>query len=347
MSNAQLCVLFFMCLLCAGQGQVIDRVGEAEDGQFPHMALVEALYKFTPGFTNKRQPWRPICGGTILGHYWVLTAEHCLMAHSFVDETTGGTVEASVDRLRVMVGSVNTNDKNGRREVATWYYPGSFNKYYHDKNSDQTFLVDDILLLRLRCKLQLVRNKIWPAKLPRPNQDLQADDRVIFAGWGVKNENFETSNTLLYGHSDVVEQYYCRYFLNDRYSFNSLQKIQRMIRYLSRKTQRDEFLESSQICVGQREEGEREGSVPFSGDSGGGLFKGVDEEWIVYGVMSYSVDNDSPGVAGQVHGPAAFTRVSHYRPWIIETFVYDPYTNSTVIDPFFEEYYRQELEEEE
>merc|ERR1712200_282251 len=93
------------------------------------------------------------------------------------------------------------------------------------------------------------------------------------------------------------------------------------------------------------EVGERERSVPFSGDSGGGLFRRADQEPIVYGVMSYSVSKKKPGIAGKVQGPAAFTRVSYYRRWIIDKFMNDPYTNSTVIDPFFEEYYRLELME--
>jgi len=344
MSKAQLssCILFFMCLLCAGHGQVIDHVDEANVGKFPYMALVEAIYEKNRNFY--KPTWEGICGGTILGHYWVLSAEHCLMSTKFVDAHTGEPGERHPERFRVMVGSVNKNDKSGRREVAAWYYPGDYQQYHHDENAGNTFPVNDILLFRLKRKLQLVKKKIWPAKLPGPNQDLQVNDEVIFHGWGIKNENFESSDTLLYGTSDVIEQYYCRYFLNDVYSFDRLQKIERMLRYLKRKTQEDEFLESSQVCVGQKHVGDRARSAPFTGDSGSGLFRKKDKEWIVYGVMSFSVKNGTPEIAGQVQGPAVFNRVSFYRDWIIRKMIYDPYSNGTVIDPFFQEYYREELE---
>jgi len=304
-----ICFLVLMHLLGKCRGQII--LPEAnEEREFTYMALVEVIYQ--KHAEHNRQPmWEYVCGGTIIGHYWILTASHCLKGLDF-EYDDGDKLIVPVDKVRVMVGSNNKMSIGNRRNVTDWHAGRVLGH-----------AINDIALLLLEHKLTFT-DSIQPAFLPstNPDEDVQVNDRVVVAGWGM-DEHGTYPDRLAFGYMTVIERYWCHYFIGNFPNllgirvFNILRKtLAPFIEFINQNgislynIRHEQTLNDFQICVGQTELQEDRMSAPGRGDSGGGLFKADDDDdRRVYGIVMYGGIDDR---SGYVHGPDIFTRVRAY-----------------------------------
>ena len=222
---------------------------------------------------HERYPWqvalhiylpdgkRILCGGSLIGARWVLTAAHC------VDTSTRGGVQlAPVAALRVVHGATDLR----RAESAT--VRGVAEVYPHPEYDGDVENGYDIALLRLSAPIPDAKASY--IKLPVKGFAAQRSFPgacAVVTGYGQTSFDGEISNILLAVSVPIVDQRTCRAAYPDAIS-------------------------DGEICAGLREGGRDS----CGGDSGGPLVvEGLGEgQYMQVGVVSWGVDCAKPGKYG-------------------------------------------------
>ncbi|XP_055848376.1 chymotrypsin-2-like [Episyrphus balteatus] len=110
-----------------------------------------------------------ICGGTIIGQKYILTAAHCLYGYNF---------EEPFDDIFVVTGAIKLNDTRNKQEVAEITL---HNNYNH--GSENSYL-NDIAIITLREKINFDQTQA-PALLPIAPVSKGLIGTIV--GWGRDN----------------------------------------------------------------------------------------------------------------------------------------------------------------
>ncbi|KAK6618992.1 hypothetical protein RUM44_003373 [Polyplax serrata] len=132
------------------------------------------------------------CGGTIISHFYILTAAHCLM------QKTPKNVAILVGDHDISVGSDT--------DSAKLYIAMSFSIHPNYNTGNQK---NDIALIRVKEKIEF-NMKVGPACLPFKNSNNSFAGEVVYAvGWGSTSFGGKTSDKLLHVALNVITTKQC------------------------------------------------------------------------------------------------------------------------------------------
>ncbi|KAI8041785.1 brachyurin [Drosophila gunungcola] len=169
----------------------------AEVGQFPYQAGLNI------SFGN----WSTWCGGTLISHYWIITAAHCMDGAEFVT---------------VYLGAININDDEevGQKRIVVQ----KAGIIVHSNYTAST-VVNDISLIRLPIFVSF-SDRIRAANLPRRLNGVfptYESVRAIASGWGRDSDASQTvSPVLRYVEMPVMPQALCRMYWSGAVSENMI-----------------------------------------------------------------------------------------------------------------------------
>ncbi|KAG8445724.1 hypothetical protein GDO86_010493, partial [Hymenochirus boettgeri] len=149
-----------------GEFQLGSRIVGGEDslpGKWPWMLSIQQ---------RKKSSYDYICGGSIVGRQWVLTAAHCF---KHIDR------EKLTSSLRLVFGAFNLNDTS---EVQY----RSARKIIQHENYDPIVERNDIALIQLDKPIEFTE-LVQPACIPTANAKHKRMTECYIAGWGVKKED--------------------------------------------------------------------------------------------------------------------------------------------------------------
>ncbi|KAH8286406.1 hypothetical protein KR054_008651, partial [Drosophila jambulina] len=160
----------------------------AEVGQFPYQAGLNV------SFGGNVSTW---CGGTLISHYWIITAAHCM---------------DRAESVTVYLGAINIQDETelGQRRIVV----GKAGIIVHSNYSAST-VANDISLIRLPIFVAFTE-RIQAASLPRRlNGSFPTYDsvRASASGWGRDSDASDTvSPVLRYVEMPVMPNAVCRMY---------------------------------------------------------------------------------------------------------------------------------------
>lgn len=147
----------------------------ADEGQFPYI-----VYLSLPVNDGKVT----MCGGSIIGHTWILTAAHC-------------TYHAK--SVKIFYGTTKSNEGQFSHEV------GRDNIIQHDRYDDIT-LENDVALIRT--PHVDFSDKVNKVELADRDNDY-ADKWATASGWGDTSDNGDTAQDLQYAKFQILSKDKC------------------------------------------------------------------------------------------------------------------------------------------
>jgi len=280
---------------------------KTKPGEFPFLALL--------GYTSQRRSqilvrgqrvmedykvW--VCAGTIINHWYIVTAGHCVTRAISITNVRTGVWEVSDEKYKLA-------DNPEKQDFTI----SSDNIIAHERfRIKRSNIENDIALIRLPTLLKY-NDLTQPACLPLP-------DNVTYVGlqsnW--KDDTIDKTATVVgWGYSCYEED--TRAFCNANSTVGSRNQLKLTVPLVRNtvctgsKSKPDADL---QICAGGVA-----GKSACRGDSGGGLFindKLEDdnhfqiEPWYLFGIVSFGKSNC------EAADPEIYVRVSEYIDWIKE-----------------------------
>ncbi|XP_075975698.1 trypsin, alkaline A-like [Anticarsia gemmatalis] len=218
---------------------------------YPHISAL--LYSAT-GTTFAQD-----CGGTILNQRSVLSAAHC-----FLDDRNNRS------RWRFRVGSAFASSGGVVHVVNQIIFHPQYNRDTQDS---------DVAILQSTSTIVYINNAVQPARIAGALYDLEDDEIVWAAGWGMTEYN-RPSEQLRHVQVWTINQEICR----ERYDATSIT---------------DNMLCSGVLDVGGRDQ--------CQGDSGGPLY----HDDVVVGICSWGYN------CAEAEYPGVNVRVSRFATWIL------------------------------
>lgn len=148
---------FFLLAFCMLLTEAIYRGDVAHSGQFPYIVSMRQVIK--PG----RSSYRHFCGGTIISDRFVLTAAHCCINIS------------SVDDIRIFMGTIENDPRDTDNMLKV-------KKIIIHEDFDEKKMRNDIALFWTKIRVKF-SDKIQPILLSK--KWIQPDEDGVFTGFGI------------------------------------------------------------------------------------------------------------------------------------------------------------------
>ncbi|XP_026313491.1 serine protease gd-like [Hyposmocoma kahamanoa] len=215
-----------------------------------------------------------ICGGTLISERHIVTAAHCMRVRS---------TKISKRDLVIKVGVHNLEDWSDDITVTR-----SVTDAYIHESYDAKSLANDILLLKLDRTVKY-NNNIRPICLWSGNADLSrvVGKTGVVTGWGETEDGPAGHGEPKMARLPIVSTTVCR---GSRPEFHTLTS-------------------STTLCAG-----DRSGTGPCSGDSGGGLYLSEGGRWRLRGIVSTGLNVN--GNTCNFKDYIVFTDSAQYTSWI-------------------------------
>lgn len=283
----------------------------AAAGSVPWQIEIYSTYPYTPAdfaaddalpasqkrYLRARPPWdvTHICGGSYLGHWWVLTAAHCL---KLSDDDEAAHVDVRT-RRRVRLGTQNLGPGGGG---TTYRIAGVFRHPCYDPSTHQ----HDLALIKLAADdatrvgdiVKLEPIALYGAQATDP--PLPPNASVSATGWGWTAERTERSPPLFDAHGQMMQ------------ASAPLQQVDLNLLPLERCSAIAAYRDvlGGMLCVGAND---GQSHDTCQGDSGGPLTRATSATHrALVGVVAWGIGCGIPGM------PGLYTNVSseEIRRWI-------------------------------
>ncbi|CAK8678595.1 unnamed protein product [Clavelina lepadiformis] len=259
----------------------------AKPGIFPWQVSIRRK----PEYSSTDNPH--LCGGTLVGSCWVVTAAHCFLS----------TSSSALKRLVVRVGDFY--NREGFTYSADPRYENSQDielmaVYIHDEFQSREAALNDVALIRLKTCVKTDGTFVRAACLPRRASQFLTGEECVVTGWGASN------------YTQYVNQYP-----------PCLQKAKVIIQqYRTCHTAYgDDYDPHVMMCASG------ECTDTCQGDSGGPLMCFDGEKTVLWGITSWGVK------CGFSAKPGVYTRLSRYIRWLYMVMELQPKINKHPVCP--------------
>lgn len=224
------------------------------------------------------------CGGSIIGHHWIVTAAHCINVY----------LEVLPELFHVVVGDHRRGHEEGSEQVV------DIELVIKHESYDANKINNDIALIKTKQKINF-NEYVQPVCLPGPDFPYTPGTPGFISGWGstrkvipdlglrAHQQHRNSPNVLQAARVPIVNRIAC----NDKEHYQGM-------------------ITQNMICAGFL----AGGIDSCQGDSGGPLVihrqnvKTGEQSFVLAGITSWGVGCAAPNY------PGVYTRVANYADWI-------------------------------